>query len=100
VVERLFREYGLTDNGSPFASTSIGRSSRLLVRWLKLGIQLERIAPGHPELNGSHERMHRSSVHSTGGSRWRGTDLFVSEALVGERVGLEEVEEGIWSVYG
>src|SRR5262245_2132708 len=63
VFERLFREYGLpsairTDNGSPFASTSLGRLSRLSVWWLKLGLRLERVALGHPEPHGSHERMH------------------------------------------
>ena len=26
--------------------------------WLRLGIQIERIRPGHPEQNGRHERMH------------------------------------------
>lgn len=26
--------------------------------WLKLGIQLDRIDPGHPEQNGRHERFH------------------------------------------
>jgi hypothetical protein len=26
--------------------------------WLRLGIRLERIRPGHPEQNGRHERMH------------------------------------------
>ena len=61
--ERLFREYGLpralrTDNGSPFASTGPGRLTRLAVWWLKLGIQLDRIDPGHPEQNGRHERFH------------------------------------------
>ena len=61
--ERLFREYGLpralrTDNGSPFASTGPGRLTQLAVWWLKLGIQLDRIAPGHPEQNGRHERFH------------------------------------------
>jgi transposase InsO family protein len=30
----------------------------LPVWWLRLGIRLERIAPGHPEQNGRHERMH------------------------------------------
>lgn len=172
VFERLFREYGLplamrTDNGSPFASTSVGRLSRLSVRWLKLGIRLERIAPGHPEQNGSHERMHRTlkeatalppaanglmqqarfdafrqtyneerphealgqnppasryeasprpypervvepeypghyevrSVHSQGYIKWRGGELFVSEALAGERVGLEETADGIWALF-
>jgi putative transposase len=28
------------------------------VWWLPLGIQIERIRPGHPEQNGRHERMH------------------------------------------
>jgi putative transposase len=28
------------------------------VWWLRLGIGLERITPGHPEQNGRHERMH------------------------------------------
>lgn len=61
--ERTFRTYGLpralrTDNGSPFASTGPGRLSRLAVWWLKLGIQLDRIDPGHPEQNGRHERFH------------------------------------------
>ena len=26
--------------------------------WLRLGIRIERIKPGHPEQNGRHERMH------------------------------------------
>ena len=26
--------------------------------WLRLGIQIERIRPGHPEQNGRHERIH------------------------------------------
>ena len=26
--------------------------------WLRLGINIERIKPGHPEQNGRHERMH------------------------------------------
>ena len=61
--ERAFREYGLpralrTDNGSPFATTGAGQLSHLAVWWLKLGIQLDRIDPGHPEQNGRHERFH------------------------------------------
>ncbi len=63
--ERTFRTYGLphalrTDNGPPFASTGPGRLSRLAVWWLKLGIGLDRIDPGHPEQNGRHERFHLS----------------------------------------
>lgn len=61
----IFREYGLpdaikTDNGTPFASTSIGGLSRLSIWWIKLGIIPERIMPGCPEQNGRHERMHRT----------------------------------------
>ena len=26
--------------------------------WLRLGIAIERIKPGHPQQNGRHERMH------------------------------------------
>ena len=48
-----------TDNGVPFASAhALYGLSRLSVWWLRLGITLERITPGHPEQNGRHERMH------------------------------------------
>jgi putative transposase len=171
--EQTFREYGLpevmrTDNGSPFASsTALAGLSRLAVRWLKLGIRLERTAPAHPEQNGRHERMHRilkaetarppaadgSSqqkrfdefrrcynedrphealgqrtpselyhpvlrpyserlaepeypghyevryVHRGGEIRWQGGNLFLTEALGGEHVGLEEYDDGLWAVY-
>ena len=60
-----FHEYGLpeairTDNGSPFASTTVGGLSRLSIWWTKLGIIPERIAKGKPQQNGRHERMHRT----------------------------------------
>ena len=65
VFTAAFREYGLpaalrTDNGPPFASTGLRGLSALSVWWLKLGIALDRIRPGHPEENGRHERMHRT----------------------------------------
>jgi transposase InsO family protein len=68
--ERAFREYGLpralrTDNGSPFATTGPGRLSHLAVWWLKLGIALDRIDPGHPEQNGRHERFHLTLQQET-----------------------------------
>ena len=68
--ERTFREYGLpramrTDNGSPFATTGAGQLSHLAVWWLKLGIQLDRIDPGHPEQNGRHERFHLTLQEET-----------------------------------
>jgi len=64
VFERTFKEFGLphlirTDNGVPFASAhALYGLSKLSVWWLRLGIQIERIKPGHPEQNGRHERMH------------------------------------------
>jgi putative transposase len=64
VFERAFKDFGLptamrTDNGVPFASpNSLFGLSKLSVWWLRLGIRIERIKPGHPEQNGRHERMH------------------------------------------
>ncbi|QQN62021.1 IS481 family transposase [Bradyrhizobium diazoefficiens] len=62
--ERLFSERGLplsirSDNGVPFASpNALFNLSKLSVWWLRLGIAIERIKPGHPQQNGRHERMH------------------------------------------
>lgn len=167
VFEAAFREYGLprairTDNGPPFASVGAGGLAPLAVWWVKLGILLERIEPGHPEQNGRHERMHLTlkqeccqpaatdlatqqkrfdsfrrvfnqerphqaiglrppascyhpsprpyrgllddplyppdalvrRVRSNGEIKWRGHLVFLSEALVGEAVGLRETELG------
>jgi transposase InsO family protein len=64
--ERHFREYGLpdvmrTDNGAPFgAPGALGGLSTLSVWWVRLGIRPERIRPGCPQQNGTHERMHRT----------------------------------------
>lgn len=38
-------------------------------------------------------------VRTTGTIRFRGHETFVSEVLTGERLGLEEVEDGVWSVF-
>lgn len=74
--ERLFKERGLprtirADNGLPFASPNgLYNPAKLSVYWLRLGINLERIKPGHPQHcvwfaigsrtieQGRHERMH------------------------------------------
>lgn len=63
--QAAFREFGLpqairTDNGTPFASPAVGGLTRLSIWWIKLGIRPERIAPGQPQQNGRHERMHRT----------------------------------------
>jgi hypothetical protein len=172
VLTQVFAAYGLpqairTDNGSPFASQALGGLSRLSVWWIKLGIEHQRINPGHPQENGRHERMHRTlKAETTRPPAWdlgaqqerfdgfrgefnaerphealgqhppgslylpanrqlprrlpepeyrghlyvrrvgpRGSisfaarPLFISEVLAGEHIGLEEVDEGIWSVF-
>ena len=64
VFERLFKERGLpanirSDNGVPFASAhALFNLSKLAVWWLRLGIGIARIQPGHPQQNRRHERMH------------------------------------------
>lgn len=79
VFAAAFREFGLpeairTDNGAPFATTTVGGLSRLSIWWLKLGIRAERIEPGKPQQNGRHERMHRTLKRETASppkSTWR-----------------------------
>lgn len=173
VFETVFREYGLpdairTDNGPPFASVGVGGLSPLAVWWVKLGIRLERILPGHPEQNGRHERMHLTlkqdccrppaatfaaqlvrfdayrpvynherphqalgletpaswyrpsprpypahlddsvyppaavlrRVRSNGEIKWRGGRIFISEALIGEIIGLWETPAGYQVHFG
>jgi len=172
VFEAAFREFGLpvairTDNGPPFATTTVGSLSRLSIWWLKLGIIPERIEPGKPAQNGRHERMHRTlkretasppkqtwrlqqkafdhfrdeynqkrpheainmltpgdlylpsnrpypmilpemtypddmiirSVHSQGDLRWKNYQIYLSETLAGEVVGLRQISNRIWDIY-
>jgi transposase InsO family protein len=167
-----FREYGLpeairTDNGPPFASRALAGLSRLSVQWIKLGIRPERIAAGHPEQNGRHERMHLTLKQETasppattpraqqrafdhfrreynevrphealdydtpaqrytasprpyperisepdydsamqvrrvrlrGQILWKHQEVFLTEALIGETVGLEPLDDRYWGVY-
>lgn len=66
ILTELFRTHGMpramrTDNGSPFAHRlGLGGLSTLSVWLLKLDIWPDRIAPGRPDQNGRHERMHRT----------------------------------------
>jgi len=169
-LARAFAEYGLpdrirSDNGPPFGGPGLGRLSALAVWWIRLGIVPERIDPGHPEQNGSHEQFHAvlkadttrppaataaaqqrrftrfcaeynherphealdqavpatryqpsprplprrlppleypghaeiRRVDQNGYVSWR-QPLFVSAALAGEDIALEEVDDGIWTV--
>ena len=170
--ERLFREYGLpdairTDNGVPFATTALGRLSRMSIWWIKLGIRPELTQPSHPEQNGCHERMHKTlkaettrppaankrgqqrlfdyfqaefnqerphealamatpatlyvpssrpyptkieppaypahfevrRVSRNNGIRWNTSWINISSTLREEYIGLEEIDDGIWSVW-
>ncbi len=172
IFEAAFREYGLpnairTDNGPPFATTTVGSLSRLSIWWLKLGIVPERIAPGKPAQNGRHERMHRTLkqetasppkqtwgqqqlafdrfrqeynhdrphesidddipanryhassknyplvvpamtypddmvvrwVHAQGDLRWNNHQIYLSETLAGEPVGLRQTDNDRWDLY-
>jgi putative transposase len=173
VFTRLFQEYGLpkrirTDNGVPFATTTLARLSRLSAWWVRLGVMPEFIEPGKPQQNGRHERMHltlkdettrpparslaaqqrkfnrfvdefnnerphealdqqtpaacyqRSTrempsklkpfvypdrfevryVSGNGGIRWKKHAwVNVSTVCIGEYVGLEEIDNGLWTVY-
>lgn len=172
IFEAAFREYGMpqairTDNGPPFASRAVAGLSRLTVWWIKLGIEHERIAAGHPEQNSRHERMHRTlkqevaqppaanpreqqrtldrfrqefnelrphealemqtpaaiyqpsarpfpasspepdypqgmlvrSVRPHGHFRWKKNDIFLSEVLWGERVGLLPEDDRWFTIY-
>lgn len=70
VLDAAFREFGLpqymrSDNGSPFASRGAGGLSKLSVKLIKAGVVPERIAPGKPQQNGRHERMHLTLLQDT-----------------------------------
>jgi len=62
--DKIFNIYGLpkeirSDNGPPFANVrGLLGLTRLSAWWIYLGIELDRITPGKPSENGSHERMH------------------------------------------
>lgn len=172
IFRRAFQEYGLperirTDNGTPFASYSLARLSRLAVWWIRLGIRRELIEPGKPQQNGAHERMHRTlkaettrppehslrpqqrrfdafcdtynferphealdqnvpaalyeasprpypsrlpavyypahfevrKVASNGGIRWKNRFLNITTVLMDQYIGLEEIDDGLWTVY-
>jgi transposase InsO family protein len=168
----LFVEYGLprairSDNGVPFASVAVGGLSKLAVWLIKLDVKPERIAPGQPQQNGRHERMHRTlkaetanpprasmraqqcafdrfrreyneqrphqhldgdrpadryrasprpyprrlpeidypsgferrTVHTAGQIRWQGREIYLSETLIGETIGLSPQEHDRWQLY-
>lgn len=80
VFRWLFRRYGRprairVDNGSPFGSKGPRGWTRLSAWWIKQGIAVEFIRPGHPEDNGGHEQFHRVLKRETAtppAQTWRG----------------------------
>lgn len=142
---RLIAERGLPlairfDNGLPFASPNgLYNLSKLSVHWLRLGIALERIKPGHPqqqarfdsfvnEFNG--ERPHEAlamkvpnDIYTASARSYAGLPeieypfhdrdaivthcgricmhrkkINISTVMAGQKLGLKEVEDGIWRV--
>jgi transposase InsO family protein len=71
ILTDLFRTHGRpralrTDNGPPFASrTGLGGLTVFSVWLLTLDVWPDRIAPGRPDQNGRHERMHRTLGEDT-----------------------------------
>jgi putative transposase len=62
--QKVFNKYGLPkrircDNGTPLGGVGPTGLTRLSAWWVKLGIQVEFIAPGRPDQNGAHEQFHR-----------------------------------------
>ena len=69
MLDAAFREFDRplrlrSDNGSPFASIRFGGLSRLSVLVIQAGVEPERIAPGKPQQNGRHERMHLTLLNA------------------------------------
>ena len=101
--EQLFLDRGLpaairSDNGIPFASRSaLFNLSKLSVWWLRLGIAIERIKPGLPEL--IYPLHDRDVVVTTCGRICiYQKKINLSTVMAGQRVGIKEVDEGIWLV--
>lgn len=64
-LQRVFRRYGLpeaflVDNGSPWGNGPEGGWTWLGVWLLKLGVDVIRARPYHPQTRGKNERFHRS----------------------------------------
>ncbi len=80
VLKEAFLEYGLplkirSDNGPPFATTSVGRLSPLAIKLIKVGITPEWIEPGCPHENGRHERFHLTLKNETASPPAKNLDL-------------------------
>jgi transposase InsO family protein len=172
ILDAAFREFGpptrlRSDNGPPFAGLGVGGLSSLAVRLIKVGVTPERIAPGKPQQNGRHERLHLTlkqetatppaanarqqqrrfdafrrtfneerphealgqtpparhynpaprpysgrprepeyapdwpvrRVRHNGEIKWQGELVFLGQALAGEPIGLEPIDDGRWQAH-
>ena len=100
-VEAVFRRYGLplalrSDNGTPFASTAAGGLSRLSARYRSSPRAWRE--PEEPVYDAAHAVRRVRRVRRNGCIKWGGEEVFVSEALAGETVGVAETENGAWIV--
>jgi integrase len=110
--EQLFAERGLplairSDNGVPFASpNALFNLSKLSVWWLRLGIAIERIKPGHHDRDGLYLRVQRSGSMSwlfrfmrARKERWMGLGRFptfnLDEARERARLAQQQLADGI-----
>jgi hypothetical protein len=90
-----------------------GERPKLSVWWLRLGIRIEPIRPGHPQQNGQQERMHLTQgipephypfhdrtvvVTCCGRLCLHRKKINLSTSLAGQAVGVKEVDTGIWLV--
>jgi putative transposase len=66
-------------NGSGVAAYALFHMSKLAVWWLRLGIGIGRIKPGHPKQNGRDERMHLTLKKET--TKPAGLNLLQQQAL-------------------
>lgn len=169
--EAVFRKYGLPDiirmdNGTPFIAKGVVGLTKLSAWFVRLGIQVDRTRPAHPQDNGGHERMHRDMkgelqktpayslaeeqerfdkwkrefntvrphealdmktpselyrrstkkfhrlkqiqypddyavriVGHNGRIKWKGSSRYISEALVGEKIGLKQKDDSIMRLW-
>lgn len=107
----------------PFASAhALFGLSKLAVWWLRLGIDIERIKPGHPTQNGRHERIHLTlkkeatkpaahnrelaypfhdrtvTVTQCGRICMAPHKIMLSTVFAGQNVGVKQVGDKIWLV--